>query len=85
MYMERLSTELNLIQIFTVNTTRGDFEESIYFLKYLEATQNVWLILRAGQTNQDLILKCYVDALILRILIRSLIKATVWALMIRFL
>ena len=46
----------------SVKPTRGDFEELIHCLKYLEATQEEGLILKAGEPNRDLILKCYVDA-----------------------
>ena len=46
----------------SVKPTRGDFEELIHCLKYLEATQEEGLILKAGESNRDLILKCYVDA-----------------------
>ena len=46
----------------SVTPTRGDFEELIHCLKYLEATQEEGLILKAGEPNRDLILKCYVDA-----------------------
>ena len=46
----------------SVTPTRGDFEELIHCLKYLEATQEEGLILKAGEPNRDLILKCNVDA-----------------------
>ena len=46
----------------SVTPTRGDFEELIHCLKYLEATQDEGLVLHAGEPNRELILKCYVDA-----------------------
>ena len=42
--------------------TRGDFEELIHCLKYLESTREEGLILKAGVADRELILKCYVDA-----------------------
>lgn len=46
----------------SVTPTRGDFEELIHCLKYLQSTEKFGLILKAGEPNRDLILKCYVDA-----------------------
>ena len=46
----------------SVTPTRGDFEELIHCLKYLEATQEEGLILKAGEPGRELVLKCYVDA-----------------------
>ena len=46
----------------SVTPTRGDFEELIHCLKYLEATQEEGLVLKAGEPNRELILRCYVDA-----------------------
>ena len=46
----------------SVTPTRGDFEELIHCLKYLEATQEKGLVLKAGEANRELVLKCYVDA-----------------------
>ncbi len=46
----------------SVSPTRADFEELIHCLKYLEATQDCGLVLKAGEPYRELILKCYVDA-----------------------
>ena len=46
----------------SVSPTRGDFEELIHCLKYLEATKDEGLLLRAGEPNRELVLRCYVDA-----------------------
>ena len=55
-------TAVNIGATHSVNPTRGDFNEPIHCLKYLESTQNTGLILEAGEPFRDLILKCYVDA-----------------------
>ena len=46
----------------SVTPTRGDFEELIHCLKYLEATREGGLVLKAGEPGRELVLKCYVDA-----------------------
>ena len=46
----------------SVTPTRGDFEELIHCLKYLEATQEEGLVLKAGEPNRELVLRCYVNA-----------------------
>ena len=46
----------------SVSPTRNDFEELIHCLKYLEATQECGLVLKAGEPYRELNLKCYVDA-----------------------
>ena len=46
----------------SVTPTRGDFKELIHCLKYLEATQEEGLVLKAGEPNRELILRCFVDA-----------------------
>ena len=57
-----IQTAVSFGATHSVNPTRGDFEELIHCLKYLQSTQDIGLILKAGEPNRDLILKCYVDA-----------------------
>ena len=57
-----IQTTVSFGATHSVNPTRGDFEELIHCLKYLESTQNTGLILKAGEPFRELILKCYVDA-----------------------
>ena len=57
-----IQTAVSFGATHSVNPTWGDFEELIHCLKYLESTQDIGLILKAGEPNRDLILKCYVDA-----------------------
>ena len=57
-----IETTVSFGATHSVNPTRGSFEELIHCLKYLESTKDIGLILKAGEPNRDLILKCYVDA-----------------------
>ena len=57
-----IQTAISFGTTHSVNPTRGDFEELIHSLKYLKSTKVIVLILKAGEPNRDLILKCYFDA-----------------------
>ena len=57
-----IHTAVSFTATHSVTPTRGDFEELIHCLKYLEATQEEGLVLKAGKPNRELILRCYVDA-----------------------
>jgi hypothetical protein len=57
-----IQTAVSFGATHSVNPTRGDFEELIHCLKYLESTREAGLVLKAGEPNRDLILKCHVDA-----------------------
>ena len=57
-----IQTTVSFGATHSVHPTLGDFEELIHCLKYLESTKVIGLILKAGEPNRDLILKCYVDA-----------------------
>ena len=57
-----IQTAVSFGATHSVNPTRGDFDELIHCLKYLQSTADIGLILKAGVPNRQLILKCYVDA-----------------------
>lgn len=57
-----IQTAVSFGATHSVNPSRGDFEELIHCLKYLEETKENGLIIKAGVPNRELILKCYVDA-----------------------
>ncbi len=57
-----IQTAVSFGATHSVNPTRSDFDELIHCLKYLESTRTAGLILKAGEPNRDLILKCHVDA-----------------------
>ena len=65
-YLTKSRTDIQTAVSFgathSINPTRGDFEELIQCLKYLESTKDIGLILKAVEPNRNLILKCYVDA-----------------------
>ena len=44
-----IQTAVSLEATHSVNPTRGDFDELIHCLKYLESTQNTGLLLKAGK------------------------------------
>ena len=53
-----IQTAVSFGATHSAKPTRGDFEE----LKYLEATPEEGLVLKAGEPNRELVLKFYVDA-----------------------
>ena len=57
-----IQTAVSFGATHSVSPTRGDFDELIHCLKYLESTQDAGLVLKAGEPGRDLVLKCYVDA-----------------------
>ena len=57
-----IQTAVSFGATHSVHPTRGDFDELIHCLKYLQSTADIGLILKAGVPNRQLILKCYVDA-----------------------
>ena len=57
-----IQTAISFGTTHSVNPTRGDFEELIHSLNYLESTKVISLILKADEPNRDLIPKCYFDA-----------------------
>ena len=57
-----IQTAVSFGATHAVTPTRGDFQELIHCLKYLESTQNEGLLLKAGEPGRELVLRCYVDA-----------------------
>ena len=57
-----IQTAVSFGATHSVSPTRGDFDELIHCLKYLQSTRECGLVLRAGRPGRELVLKCYVDA-----------------------
>ena len=57
-----IQTAVSFGATHSVTPTRGDFDELIHCLKYLQSTAEYGLVLKAGEPYRDLVLKCYVDA-----------------------
>ena len=80
-----IQTAVSFGATHSVNPTRGDFEELIHCLKYLESTKNIGLILKAGEPKRDLILTVNATLMHLTLLIPTLNSAKATANLLRLL
>lgn len=57
-----IATAVSFCACYSAKPTVGAYAELLQILHYLRRTKDYGLILRAGQSNRDLVLRCYVDA-----------------------
>jgi len=57
-----IATAVSFASTFAAKPTVGAYHELLFCLKYLYDTKDYGLILKAGEPNRPLKLKCYVDA-----------------------